>query len=109
MTSYNITGIKYVPVKVSSSDFADFCKQYTVTKNGEKLQGGYSELNLNAYTAVAAVDKDTNGLKEVTKKGDSFSFGARKTGHRFRYSGTASENRRCRYCSRSQGLLRQLR
>lgn len=80
MTSYNITGIKYVPVKVSSSDFADFCKQYTVTKNGEKLQGGYSELNLNAYTAVAAVDKDTNGLKEVTKKGDSFSFGARKTG-----------------------------
>lgn len=80
MTFYNITGIKYVPVKVSSSDFADFCKQYTVTKNGEKLQGGYSELNLNAYTAVAAVDKDTNGLKEVTKKGDSFSFGARKTG-----------------------------
>lgn len=80
MTSYNITGIKYVPVKVSSSDFADFCKQYTVTKNGEKLQGGYSELNLNAYTAVAAVDKDTNGLKEVTKKGDSFSFGARNTG-----------------------------
>ena len=80
ITSYNITGIKYVPVKVSSSDFADFCKQYTVTKNGEKLQGGYSELNLNAYTAVAAVDKDTNGLKEVTKKGDSFSFGARKTG-----------------------------
>ena len=79
-TYYNITGIKYVPVKVSSSDFADFCKQYTVTKNGEKLQGGYSELNLNAYTAVAAVDKDTNGLKEVTKKGDSFSFGARKTG-----------------------------
>ena len=38
ITSYNITGIKYVPVKVSSSDFADFCKQYTVTKNGETLQ-----------------------------------------------------------------------
>ena len=56
ITSYNITGIKYVPVKVSSSDFADFCKQYTVTKNGETLQGGYSEFNLNAYTAVAAVD-----------------------------------------------------
>mgnify|MGYP002607174740 CR=1 FL=1 len=80
MTSYNITGIKYVPVKVSSSDFADFCKQYTVTKNGETLQGGYGEENLKSYTAVAAVDKDTNGLKEVTKKGDSFSFGARQTG-----------------------------
>ena len=77
---YKITGIKYVPVKVSASDFADFCKQYTVTKNGEKLQGGYSEENLKSYTAVAAVDKDTNGLKEVTKKGDSFSFGARQTG-----------------------------
>ena len=80
ITSYNITGIKYVPVKVSSSDFADFCKQYTVTKNGETLQGGFSEFNLNAYTAVAAVDKDTNGLKEVTKDDSLFSFGPRKTG-----------------------------
>lgn len=26
ITSYDITGIKYVPVKVSSSDFVDFCK-----------------------------------------------------------------------------------
>ena len=80
ITSYDITGIKYVPVKVSASDFADFSTKYTVTKNGKTLQGGYSEQNLSAYTAVAAVDKDTNGLKEVTKKGDSFSFGARKTG-----------------------------
>lgn len=80
MTSYKITGIKYVPVKVSSSDFVDFCKQYTVTQNGETLQGGFSEFNLNAYTAVAAVDKDTNGLKEVTKDDSLFSFGPRKTG-----------------------------
>lgn len=80
ITSYNITGIKYVPVKVSSSDFADFCKQYTVTKNGETLQGGYSEFNLNAYTAVAAVDKDTNGLKEVTLGTNGYTFGARQTG-----------------------------
>lgn len=80
ITSYNITGIKYVPVKVSSSDFADFCKQYTVTKNGETLQGGYSEFNLNAYTAVAAVDKDTNGLKEVTLGSNGYTFGARQTG-----------------------------
>lgn len=78
--SYKITGIKYVPVKVSSSDFVDFCKQYTVTQNGETLQGGFSEFNLNAYTAVAAVDKDTNGLKEVTKDDSLFSFGPRKTG-----------------------------
>ena len=80
MTSYKITGIKYVPVKVSSSDFVDFCKQYTVTQNGETLQGGFSEINLNAYTAVAAVDKDTNGLKEVTLGSYGYTFGARQTG-----------------------------
>lgn len=80
ITSYNITGIKYVPVKVRSSDFVDFCKNYTVTQNGETLQGGYSEVNLSAYTAVAAVDSNTNGLKEVTKNGSTFSFGARQTG-----------------------------
>ena len=81
ITSYNITGIKYVPVKVSASDFADFSTKYTVTKNGETMQGGYGENNLSAYTdLVAAVDADTNGLKEVTKSGTSFTFGARQTG-----------------------------
>lgn len=80
ITSYDITGIKYVPVKVSSSDFVDFCKNYTVTQNGETLQGGFSEQNLSAYTAVAAVDSTTNGLKEVRKDGSTFSFGARQPG-----------------------------
>ena len=81
ITSYNITGIKYVPVQVSSSDFVDFCKHYTVTQNGETLQGGFSENNLNAYTAVAAVDKDTNGLKEVTLgTTNGYTFGKRQTG-----------------------------
>ena len=81
ITSYNITGIKYVPVKVKTADFDDFCKAYTVTKNGKTLAGGYSEVNLSAYTdLVAAVDADTNGLKEVTKSGTSFTFGARQTG-----------------------------
>ncbi len=80
IASYNITGIKYVPVKVKSDNFAEFCKHYTVTQNGETLQGGFSENNLNAYTAVAAVDKDTNGLKEVTLGSYGYTFGARKTG-----------------------------
>lgn len=80
ITNYNITGIKYVPVKVSSSDFADFCTKYTVTKNGETLQGGYGEENLKSYTAVAAVDKDTNGLKTVTKGRGGYTFGKRQTG-----------------------------
>lgn len=78
---YKITGIKYVPVKVSASDFADFCTKYTVTKNGEKLQGGYSEENLKAYSdLVADVDADTNGLKTVTKGRGGYSFGKRQTG-----------------------------
>lgn len=83
ITSYDITGIKYVPVKVSSSDFVDFCKNYTVTQNGETMQGGYGEINLSAYTdLVAAVDADTNGLKEVSKGSDgAFTFGKRKTGN----------------------------
>lgn len=81
ITSYNITGIKYVPVKVSASDFADFCTKYTVTKNGETMQGGYSENNLNAYTVTAAVDKTTNGLKAVTRgRNGAYTFGARQTG-----------------------------
>ena len=79
MTSYNITGIKYVPVKVKSDNFAEFCKHYTVTQNGETLQGGFSENNLNAYTAVAAVDKDTNGLKEVALGSDGYTFDKRQT------------------------------
>ena len=77
---YKIYGIKYVPVKVSSNDFADFSKKYTVTQNGETLAGGFAEGVLKTYNLTAAVDADTNGLKEVTKNGDSFSFGARKTG-----------------------------
>ena len=80
MTSYKITGIKYVPVKVKSDNFAEFCKHYTVTQNGETLQGGFSEKNLNAYTAVAAVDKDTNGLKKVTLGSDGYTFDKRQIG-----------------------------
>ena len=80
ITSYDITGIKYVPVKVSASDFADFCSKYAVTKNGETLAGGYSENNLKAYTATAAVDADTNGLKAVTKGRGGYTFGKRQTG-----------------------------
>lgn len=80
MTSYKITGIKYVPVKVKSDNFAEFCKHYTVTQNGETLQGGFSENNLNAYTAVAAVDSTTNGLKEVTLGSNGYTFGPRQTG-----------------------------
>ena len=85
MTGSTMTGIKYVPVKVKTEDFAAFKTAYEVTENGGTLTGGYTERMLLGYTdLVAAVDADTEGLKEVTKSGDSFSFGARDT------SGTGS-------------------
>lgn len=78
---YVVTGLKYVPVKVKSEDYEAFCQNYAVVKNGEKLSGGYSESSLKNYTNLtAAVTKDTNGLKTVTKNGDSFSFSARTNG-----------------------------
>ena len=91
MTGSELKGIKYVPVKVKASDFADFKQAYTVVENGGTLTGGYSEggndgtitlVGFHGDTALtAAVTSNTNGLKEVTKgKGDTFSFGARQTG-----------------------------
>ena len=77
---YKITGIKYVPVAVDAADYQDFCKKYTVVKNGQSVQGGYGEQNLTAYTGVAAVDAATNGLKTVSKSGDAYTFSARQTG-----------------------------
>lgn len=78
---YVVTGLKYVPVKVKSEDYEAFCQNYAVVKNGEKLSGGHSESSLKNYTNLtAAVTKDTNGLKTVTKNGDSFSFSARTNG-----------------------------
>ena len=80
LKSYKITGIKYVPVAVDAADYQDFCKNYTVVKNGQSVQGGFSEQNLTAYTGVAAVDAATNGLKTVSKSGDAYTFSARQTG-----------------------------
>lgn len=78
---YKIFGIKYVPVKVSSSDFTAFSNKYTVTQNGETLAGGFAEGVLKTYNLTAAVDADTNGLKAVTKNEDgTFTFAARQTG-----------------------------
>ena len=81
MKDYEVKGIKYVPVKVKTADYAEFCKQYQVVENAGTLAGGFSEKNLQAYTETAEVTDKTNGLKEATKNADgSFSFGARATG-----------------------------
>lgn len=81
MTEYDVLGLKYVPVAVKKTDFEAFTKKYKVVKNYDKLVGGYTEDKLNAYNVTAYVDKDTNGLKTVTKNSDdTFSFSARQTG-----------------------------
>ena len=49
MDHYEVLGTKYVPVRVATSDLADFCSKYTVVENGGQLVGGYSEKNLTAY------------------------------------------------------------
>ena len=80
MDHYEITGIKYVPVAIPADLYADFCKDYTVTQNGDTMAGGFSEKNLKAYEYTAYVTADTNGLKTVSKSGGSWSFSARQTG-----------------------------
>ena len=80
MDHYEISGTKYVPVRVASSDLNDFCSKYATVKNGEKLVGGYSENKLAAYEAIAEVDANTNGLKYATKSGDGYTFSAAHTG-----------------------------
>lgn len=78
---YEVTGLKYVPVKVAAADYKDFCNQYTVVENGGTLTGGYSEGKLSSYTEKASVTVGTNGLKTATKNTDgTFSFSASENG-----------------------------
>lgn len=81
MSHYEVSGIKYVPVAVKTSQLNDLKAKYQVVENGRTLTGGYTEVNLSAYTATANVTANTNGLKTATENSDgSFSFSARKTG-----------------------------
>ena len=81
ITGHKVTGTKYVPVKVKTSDLDAFKKTHSFVANGETLQGGFSEGTLKSYTGVVAnVDDTTNGLKEVTNDNGTFTFSAAKTG-----------------------------
>ena len=81
LKDYEVTGLKYVPVKIKTSDLETFKASHSFVANGETLAGGYSENNLQAYSGlVAAVDADTNGLKTVTNNNGTFSFSAAATG-----------------------------
>ena len=81
MTGHEVTGLKYVPVKIKTSDLEAFKASHSFVANGETLAGGYGENNLHAYSGlVAAVNAGTNGLKTVTNNNGTFSFSAAATG-----------------------------
>ena len=82
MTKYDVTGLKYVPVKVATEDYEAFCKAYKVVENGGELAGGFAENKLQSYKGLKAkVTANTNGLKTATKNADgTFSFSAKETG-----------------------------
>lgn len=46
MVEYDVTGIKYVPVKVAAADYEDFCKTYAVVENGMDLTGDMVKVSL---------------------------------------------------------------
>ena len=82
---YEVTGLKYVPVKVRTADLDSLKVKYTVVENGGELIGGYGENQLKSYESIADVTANTNGLKTAEKQEDgSFIFSARTTGS---YSG----------------------
>ena len=81
MTGHEVTGLKYVPVKIKTSDLEAFKASHSFVANGETLAGGYTENNLQAYSGlVADVDANTNGIKTVTNNNGTFSFSAATTG-----------------------------
>ncbi len=78
---YDVSGLKYVPVKVASSQLDAFKQAYQFVENGATLEGGYTEKNLKAYSVTAAVDATTNGLKTVEAgENGAFSFSAAAAG-----------------------------
>ena len=80
MKDYEVTGVKYVPVKVKTSDLDALKAKYQFVANGEAIAGGYGEGELTTYSATAEVTANTNGLKTATNNGGSFSFSAEQQG-----------------------------
>ena len=46
MAGYEVTGFKYIPVAVKTSDYEEFKNQYKVVENGETLFGGSESFSL---------------------------------------------------------------
>ena len=107
MTGHEVTGLKYVPVKIKTSDLEAFKASHSFVANGETLAGGYGENNLQAYSGlVAAVDADTNGLKTVTNNNGTFI--GRRHRHRLGHRGPGAQDRHG-YQAHGQGSERLLR
>lgn len=80
MKNYAVSGLKYIPVAVKTSDFDDFKTKYNVVENGSKIYGGFSEMNLKAYENTAAVTAKTYGLKMAEKQENgTYSFSTHST------------------------------
>lgn len=84
MSTYDLTGTRYVPVKVKTSDLDAFKAKYQFVANDETLYvgqiGSTAEGAMVPYTATANVTANTNGLKTVTNNDGSFQFSKAVTG-----------------------------
>lgn len=56
---YEVTGLKYVPVKVRTADLDSLKVKYTVVENGGELIGGYGENQLKSYESIAEKENKT--------------------------------------------------
>ncbi len=82
LASYEVSGMKYIPVKVKSEDYEAFKAAYPVVEAGGKLIGGFGEMELSSYENAAEVTENTNGLKLAVKQADgSFRFEKRTVGN----------------------------
>lgn len=80
LKDYEVTGVKYVPVKVRTADLDAFKEKYQFVANGENIAGGYGEGQLSSYSATAEVTANTNGLKTAVASNGGFTFSAEQQG-----------------------------
>ena len=63
LKDYEVTGVKYVPVKVRTADLDAFKEKYQFVANGENIAGGYGEGQLSSYSELRKLPQTPTGLK----------------------------------------------